>query len=119
MVTHNEDAKRQNVSLGHFAFFIYDKLKSSEDEAIRLMHRRKIIAEKKAIDGKKLKLLLGVLGEAMEKADLDGAGAVIEELFEYTYPSDQMDLLVAMRMAVLDIDAELVEQIIDEWKMLI
>lgn len=98
----------------------WNKLKSELDEAFGYNQKADTTSkEEKSIDVSELELLLDVLLEAMEESDLDRADAVVEELSEYSYPKEQTEIFEEIKMAVLNIDYEQLENSVREWYGLI
>lgn len=95
----------------------WNKLKSEIDEAFGYHQKADSIGgEEKTIDISELEFLFDALIESMEESDLDRADIIVEELSEYTYPKEQMDLLEEIKIAVLNIDEEQLSNAIEKWR---
>ena len=96
----------------------WSKLKVEIDEAFEF-NKTEEKENLKSIDSSELNMFLDALNEAMDESDVDRADAVIEELELYSFPTEQTEILEAIKLHVLNIDADQCQKSISKWKEII
>lgn len=72
--------------------------------------------ERKNITSEKLKELFEELREALDSLDMDGMERVMKKMEDYEYPADQVDMYEQLKNAVMEIDSETSEEILQLWE---